>query len=123
VKKDRKNEDTEEYSHLKLIKGKELDEFLGHLKTACLATSVSFKKCHQLSKGKYQLLKLYPAKKSDYGTVLGLLKNKVTQEVCLASMPGVFQQIPMKFHGVYEKVNLFIEKAEGRDAAKIKFID
>jgi hypothetical protein len=107
---------------LKTIRGKALDEFLGHLKIACQTTSVTFKRAYNLPKGRYQLLKLYSAKKSKYGTILGLLKNRSTNEISLASMPGSFTHIPKKYHGLYEKLELHIEKSEGRNAAKIKLI-
>jgi hypothetical protein len=107
---------------LKTIRGKALDEFLGHLKIACQTTSVTFKRAYNLPKGRYQLLKLYTAKKSKYGTILGLLKNRSTNEISLATMPGSFSHIPKKYHGLYEKLELHIEKVESRNAAKIKLI-
>jgi DNA mismatch repair ATPase MutL len=115
-------DDEDVVPELKTIRGKAFDEFLGHLKLACQTTSVTFKRAYSLPKGRYQLLKLYVAKKSKYGTILGLLKNKSTSEVSLASMPGSFTHIPKKYYGLYEKLEVHIEKSEGRNAAKIKLL-
>jgi hypothetical protein len=37
-------------------------------------------------------------------------------------MPGSFTHIPKKYHGLYEKLEVHIEKSEGRNAAKIKLL-
>jgi hypothetical protein len=109
-------------SEFKIIKGASLEQFLEHLNTACQATAVEYKRCQHLLPGQYRLLKLYPAHDSEFGTINGLVRNLTTEETFITSMPGTFKDIPEQFYGVYDNINLLIEKSEGRKGCSIKLI-
>jgi hypothetical protein len=100
-----------------------LEAFFEHLNNACEATSISYKRAHQLVPGVYRLLKLYPAKNSQYNSVNGLLKNSTTGESFLVSMPSVFKSIPEEFYGIYSDINVEIEQnPDNKKSIRIKIV-